>query len=61
MHQVHSALLDPASMLWLVQGRTGPAIILAIVVWIACYTILAVALKWALLGRQHAGVLKPRG
>ena len=43
------------------QGRAGPAILLAIVVWLACYTLLAIALKWVLLGRQRAGVLKPRG
>jgi hypothetical protein len=58
---VHSELMDPASRLWVVGGRTGPAIFLAIVVWLACYTLLAIAIKWLLLGRQRAGVLKPRG
>ena len=58
---VHSKLMDPASALWFVKGRVGPAILLAIVVWLACYTLLAIALKWLLLGRQRAGVLKPRG
>ena len=58
---VHSALMDTASKLWVIQGRAGPAIILAIVVWLACYTLLAIALKWLLVGRQRAGVLKPRG
>ena len=58
---VHSKLMDPASKLWVVEGRVGPAILLAIVVWFACYTLLAIALKWLLLGRQRAGVLKPRG
>ena len=58
---VHSELMDPASTLWVVKGRTGPAILLPIVVWLACYTLLAIALKWVLLGRQRAGVLKPRG
>ena len=58
---VHSELMDPASKLWVVQGRVGPAILLARFVWLVCYTLLAIALKWVLLGRQQAGVLKPRG
>ena len=37
------------------QGRAGPAIVLAIVVWLACYTLLAIALKWLLVG----STLKP--
>ena len=53
--------MDPASKLWVIQGRAGPAILLAIVVWLTCYTILAIMLKWVLVGRQRAGVLKPRG
>jgi hypothetical protein len=53
--------MDPASKLWMIRMRLGPAILLAVVVWIACYTLLAIALKWLLLGRQQAGVLKPRG
>ena len=53
--------MDPASKLWVVEGRVGPAILLAVVVWFACYTLLAIVLKWVLLGRQREGVLKPRG
>ena len=52
---VRSELMDPASELWVVQGRTGPAILLAISVWLACYTLLAIALKWLLVG----STLKP--
>jgi len=58
---VHSELMDPASKLWVIQGRAGPAILMAIAVWFVCYTLLAISLKWVLVGRQRAGVLKPRG
>ena len=58
---VHSELMDPASKLWVVEGRAGPAILLAIAVWLTSYTLVAIALKWVLVGRQRAGVLKPRG
>jgi len=47
--------MDPASRLWVIQGRVGPAIMLAIVVWLTCYTLLAIALKWLLVG----STLKP--
>ena len=55
LNQVHSELMDPASKLWVVQGRVGPAILLAIFVWLVCYTLLAIALKWLLVG----STLKP--
>ena len=55
LNQVHSELRDPASSLWVVQGRVGPAVLLAMVVWLVCYTLLAIALKWVLVG----STLKP--
>ena len=48
-------LMVPTSDWWVINGRLGPLSLLVVPIAMASYTLLMVALKWALTGRRRAG------
>eukprot|EP01134_Creolimax_fragrantissima_P007231 CFRG7231T1 len=43
-----------ASWIWVINGRMGPISTIAVALWMVTYTVVCIAAKWMLLGRQRA-------
>eukprot|EP01134_Creolimax_fragrantissima_P003368 CFRG3368T1 len=44
-----------ASWMWKIHGRLGPIAVVAIVLWMVTFTVVSIALKWIVLGKQRPG------